>query len=157
MKLNYLFAHRFKKIGLFIMIPSLLLGLFVFITDYEPEFLDIHVFGLFEKNEAGTTQIVASLEDNILNELCGVLVIISSMLVAFSKEESEDEYISKIRLESLVWAVYFNATVLLVSFLFVFGIMFYSVMVFNIFTTLLFFIIRFNWQLSRLRNSLNNE
>lgn len=32
----------------------------------------------------------------------------SSILVAFSKEKLEDEYISKIRLEFLVWSVYLN-------------------------------------------------
>ena len=95
--------------------------------------------------------------NNILNEIFGILIIISSLFVAFSKEKSEDEYISKIRLESLVWAVYFNYGILLFSILFVFDFSFLWVMIFNMFTVLLFFIIRFNWQISKLKKSANYE
>ncbi len=85
------------------------------------------------------------------------MIIISSLLVAFSEEKSEDEYISKIRLESLVWAVYFNFAILLLSFLFVYGLYFLWVMIFNMFTVLLFFIVRFNWQISKLKKSAYYE
>ena len=91
--------------------------------------------------------------NNILNEILGILVIVSSLFVAFSKEKSEDEYISKIRLESLVWAVYFNYGILLFSFLFIYNFSFFWVMLFNMFTVLVFFIIRFNWQISVLKKS----
>jgi len=82
---------------------------------------------------------------------------LSSLLVAFSKEESEDEYISKIRLESLVWAVYFNYAILLISSLFIFDFAFLWVMIFNMFTILLFFIIRFNWQIYKLKKFVHYE
>jgi hypothetical protein len=95
--------------------------------------------------------------NNILNDIIGILIIISSLLVAFSKEESEDEYISKIRLESLVWAVYVNYGILLFSFLIIYDISFLWVMLFNMFTILIFFIVRFNWQISKLKKSANYE
>ena len=101
--------------------------------------------------------VIIFFENNILNEVLGVLVIISSLLVAFSKEKSDDEYISKIRLESLVWAVYVNYGILLISFIFIFDLSFLWVMIFNMFTVLLFFIIRFNWQISKLKKSASYE
>ena len=95
------------------------------------------------------------LEDQ--NFILGILIILSSLFIAFSKEKSDDEYISKIRLESLVWAVYLNYGILLFSILFIFDLSFLWVMIFNLFTVLLFFIIRFNWQISKLKKSANYE
>lgn len=158
MKLNFLFPNKFKKIGWFILIPSAIIGLITLIYEYEPSFLDFNVPAIFVgeilSDGKRTFRIV---NNNVLNEILGVLIIISSLLVAFSEEKSEDEYISKIRLESLVWAVYFNFAILLLSFLFVYGLYFLWVMIFNMFTVLLFFIVRFNWQISKLKKSAYYE
>ena len=105
----------------------------------------------------GDQLVFAMAENNVLNEIIGVILIISGLMVAFSKEKQEDEFISKLRLESLVWATYVNYAVLLVSMLFVFGISFLWVMIFNMFTILLFFIVRFNWQLRKLNKIVENE
>ena len=97
------------------------------------------------------------MNNNVLNEIVGVLMLVSSILVAFSKERVEDEYIAKLRLESLVWAVYVNYAILLVSFLFIFDMSFLWVMIFNMFTILWFFIIRFSWLKSKLKQFSTDE
>nr|WP_297787944.1 hypothetical protein [uncultured Allomuricauda sp.] len=150
MKTNYLFPNKYKKIGWIVLFPSAILGLITLILDYEPSFLDLNVPGIFIDQIFGDKRFVGLVENNVLNEILGVFLIISLLLVAFSKEKEEDEYISKIRLESLVWAVYVNYAILLISFLFIFDLSFLWVMIFNMFTILLFFIIRFNWQISKL-------
>ncbi len=157
MKLNYLFPNKYKKIGWFILIPTAIFGLLTLILDYEPTSLDVDVPAIFVDEVFGDKHFVGIVNNNILNEILGVLLIISLLMVAFSKEKSEDEYISKIRLESLVWAVYFNYTILLLSFVFIFDLSFLWVMIFNMFTILLFFIIRFNWQISKLKKSARYE
>jgi len=157
MKLNYLFSNRYKKIGLIILIPSLIFGLITVIYDLEPEILDLNVPAIFVNDIIGEEKLVGLTENNILNEICGALLIISLILVAFSKEEQEDELIAKIRLESLVWATYLNYGILLFAMLFVYELSFLWVMIFNIFTILLFFIIRFNWQVMKLNKSLSYE
>jgi hypothetical protein len=96
--------------------------------------------------------LAGTVNNNILNEIIGVLIILSSIFVAFSKEKEEDEYILKIRLESLVWAVYVNYGILLISLLFIYDFSFLYVMIFNMFTVIIFFIIRFYWQLNKLKN-----
>ena len=151
MKLNYLFPSNYKKIGWIIFIPTLIFGLFTIIFEYEPEILDTKVFAIFIDEFFKEDRLLGMLDNNILNEILGVIMIISSVLVAFSKEVNEDEYISKIRLESLVWAVYLNYAILLLAFLFVYGMSFLWVMIFNMFTILIFFIIRFNWQIRKLK------
>ncbi len=159
MKINYLFPHKLKKIGWLILIPSVVLGLFTLIYELEPSFLDFNIPIILTDNlpfseNNGNSGLV---KNNFLNEILGILIIAGSLLVAFSKEKYEDEYIAKIRLESLVWAVYVNYGILIFSILFIFGTNFYWVMLFNIFTVLWFFIIRFNWQISKLKNSAYYE
>jgi Ca2+-dependent lipid-binding protein len=157
MKLNYLFPNKYKKIGWFIFIPSAIIGLTTLIFEFEPNSLDFNIPAIFINKLFRGKHFIGIVNNNILNEILGVLVILSSLLVAFSKEELEDEYISKIRLESLVWAVYLNYAILLISFLFIFDLSFLWVMIFNMFTILVFFMIRFNSQISKLKKSTRYE
>ena len=157
MTTKYLFAARYKIVGLLILIPSALLGLYTLINDWEPQFLDIPVFGLFVDDFTNSETLSGIIENNILNEILGILVIVGSLLVAFSREKDEDELITKIRLESLVWATYWNYGILVLSFLLVYDISFYWVMVFNMFTILLLFILKFNSKLWSLRKSAVHE
>ncbi len=159
MKLNFLFPNKFKKVGWFTLIPSVIIGLLTLIYEYEPSFLDFNVPAIFvdELLFSVNRKTFRMVTNNILNEILGVLIIISTFLVAFSKEKSEDEYISKIRFESLAWAVYFNYAILILTLLFIYDFAFLWVMVFNMFTVLLFFIVRFNWQISKLKKSASYE
>ncbi len=157
MKVNYLFPSKYKKIGWFIFIPTLIFGLYTVIYEYEPALLDMDVFAIFIDEFFDEPKILGIINNNILNELLGILMIISSILVAFSKEADEDEFISKLRLESLVWATYVNYGVLLLAFLLVYDLSFLWVMIFNMFTILIFFIIRFNIQIRKFKKSMQNE
>lgn len=158
MKLNFLFPNKFKRIGWFTLIPSAIIGLLTLIYEYEPSFLDFNVPAIFaDELFSVNKKTFRMVTNNILNEILGVLIIISSLLVAFSKEKSEDEYITKIRFESLAWAVYFNYAILTLTLLFIYDLAFLWVMVFNMFTVLLFFIVRFNWQISKLKTTTSYE
>jgi hypothetical protein len=153
MKVSYLLPRKFKHIGLVVMIPSLLIGLVIHVQGYEPAFLDFNVPAIFIEEIFEKKQLIGTTNNNILNEIFAILIIVSSLMAAFSKEKLEDEYVSKIRLESLVWAVYVNYAVLLFSFLFIYDFDFLLVMMFNMVTVLIFFIIRFNWQISKFKKS----
>jgi hypothetical protein len=158
MKLNFLFPNKFKRIGWFTLIPSAIIGLSTLIYEYEPSFLDFNVPAIFvDELFSVNKKTFRMVTNNILNEILGVLIIISTFFVAFSKEKSEDEYISKIRFDSLAWAVYFNYAILILTVLFIYDFAFLWVMVFNMFTVLLFFIVRFNWQISKLKKSASYE
>ena len=156
--MNYLFPYKFKKVGWLILIPSAILGLIILFSEYSPDFFNFRVPAIFIDNFLfDEKKLFGMIENNILDEILGVLVIISSILVAFSKEKIEDEFISKIRLESLVWAVYVNYGILLLCMLFLYDFSFLWVMIFNMFTVLIFFIVRFNWQISKLKKSTSHE
>jgi len=158
MKNNFLFAHKYKRIGWFILIPSTVLGILYMIFDFNPGILDIMVPVVdtgnvpFSKVSPGTIEFR---NNNLFNEIIAVLVLFGALFVAFSKEETEDEFISEIRLKSLVWAVYFNSALLLFSILFLYDFAFFYFMQINMFAVLIFFIVRFNWKISKLKKSVN--
>jgi hypothetical protein len=57
----------------------------------------------------------------------------------------------------LLWAVFVNYILLLLSFIFIYGTRFFNVMLYNMFTVLIIFIARFNYVLYKNSKSLKNE
>lgn len=148
MKANYLFPHFFKNGSAALLVASFLAFLIISFINREQEVIQVpaNVFALifdsgFEINYFGFT------ENNIIDEILTAIFIASGIVFAFSKEKIEDEMVSKIRLESLVWATYVNYGILLLCVIFIYGFSFLQVMQYNMFTLLLFFIIRFHWTL----------
>lgn len=149
MKSNFLFPNQFKKIGWVLLGIGILAYVLSFIIGQEPAFLNAKMFSLYSHSFMDKPRFFLIIEDNVFMELIGVLSIIGALLVAFSKERFEDEFIAKIRLESLVWAVFLNYFVLLFCMIFIYGMDFLIIMQFNMLTILLFFIARFNYSLHK--------
>jgi len=149
-----LLPNRYKLIGWMITIPSFLLMLAVLHGDFAFQFLtyssdadDLH--RLFF---SGTLFSLHS--NNFTDEIGGILLIVGLLFTAFSKEKDEDERIAALRLESLLWAVLINSILLILAMIFLYNGLFLHAMAYNICTTLILFIIRFNLKLySEKRNS----
>ncbi|WP_421825775.1 hypothetical protein [Larkinella sp.] len=160
MKTHWLFPNRYRLMGWLLLIPSTILGLLVLYAEFRFGFLDI-ILKAPEENETGFYTIIWWLSGggdflsgsessmNLTDELAALGVIIGLLLIAFSKEKVEDEMISQLRLESLQWAVYVNYLILGVLILLVHGGLFFSVMIYNLFTVLIVFIIRFRLAIRR--------
>ena len=115
--------------------------------EYETDALTINVLSIYNGNSifgsgGGFFKII---ENSILDELISLAIIIGGLIVGFSKEKIEDEFIYKLRKDSLVWALLFNYMVLVFAILFIYDFTFFDVLVFNMFTPLIFFIVRFNF------------
>jgi len=150
MKTNYLFPNWIKTPAFIFLL--LFIGLGLFSNDIaHSDILKIQIGERLEKGE-----MVPQYKD-FTDTIIGFSVILFSLLVAFSKEKEEDEYIEKIRLHSLVWAIYINFTALLILFWVYYDFDFLSVMMFNLFTPLWIFIILFHIQKIKLQKSLNHE
>jgi hypothetical protein len=149
MKTTYLLPHKYKTIGWVLFILGLIGGIFMYATGgYESDALTMKVFSIYSddfimKEERGFFKIIE--ENSVLDELISLAIIIGGLMVAFTKEKVEDEFIYKLRTDSLVWALIFNYTILIFAIIFIYGLTFFDVLVFNMFTPLLFFIIRFNF------------
>lgn len=90
-------------------------------------------------------------DGNLWDEIILSFVIIGLLLISFSKEKNEDEYISLLRLKSWQWSVLVSYGVLFIATWTIYGGMFLVFMIYNMLTVLLVFIIKFNFNLYRLR------
>jgi hypothetical protein len=151
MEPRFLFPHRYKLIGWLLAIPSLILGLSVLIGDFYFDFLTISLpFKYVFSDTLTISSSVTHLNDevtelNLTDEIAAIGTIVGMLFVAFSKVKTEDEYVSKTRLESLQWAIYLNFALLMIAIIFIHGMAFFSVIVYNMFTPLILFIIRFHY------------
>lgn len=146
MKSRFLFPSHYRKIGWLITGPAIVLGIANLYFEFEFDFLAVKFIKLPDS--------IFNEQINLTDELAAIAVILGLSLIAFSKEEHEDERIAQIRLESLQWAVYVNYMVLALAVMLVHGASFLWVMVYNMFTVLLFFVFRFRWMIYR-DNKLN--
>lgn len=149
MESRFLFHRRFKVLGWALTIPSLFLGIFVQFLDFEFQFLNASWM-------SGISFYKWS-DDNFTNELVMVGLITGLLLLSFSREKIEDEQIVKVRLESLQWSVYINYIILLIAIVLVHGSGFLLVMAYNMFTLLIFFLIRFHYVLYKQSKVVDQE
>ena len=157
MQFKFLFPNNYKKLGWIILIIASTLGIFLMFTGFEGMPVRTKAFALFNDDFFGKSHFFTFIDTNITNTIVGSLFIIGALLVGFSKEKNEDEYIANIRQSSLLWAVLVNYILLLFSFVFIYGTAFLNVMLYNMFTVLLIFIFRFNYVLYRNFKSNTNE
>jgi len=137
MKQIKLFPHSYQRIGYVLLVPFLALGIAHMFFEFNPSWLE------FKMITNGQLEFSAS--HNFTDEVASVGLIISLILIAFSKESIEDEAIQFFRFEALQWAVYANYLVLIISILAVYGTTFFQVMTYNMFTVLIIFILRFRY------------
>jgi small-conductance mechanosensitive channel len=152
-----LLPNKYKLIGWFLLIPATILGVILSFTGFEAFPLKAKVFAIFNDEIFGESHLFSVIETNITNTIVGILFIAGALFVAFSKEKSEDEFIAKLRLSSLLWAVWVNYILLLLAVLFVYGTSFFTVMVYNMFTVLIIFIVRFNYILYKNTKTVSDE
>jgi hypothetical protein len=158
MKTHFLFPNQFKKIGWLLFVPSVLATLFISVFNLSTDdYLNVTVFSFYEKNLGEVPIFFRFIKNSIVDEIFTIGIIVGGILVGFSKLKEEDEMISKIRYESLVWATYLNYGIIVFFTLFLFGLPYLNVLFYNMFTLLLFFIIRFHYMIYKLNNSNYDE
>jgi len=154
MRNRLLLPNRFKLIGLLALIPFLALGIAVRFFDFGFSFLT-HKSAWILNSVNGTSNITDF--QNYTDEIALSGIIISLLLIAFSREKQEDEFISQLRLESLQWAVLINYLLLLIATWVVYQFAYLDVMMYNMLTVLLLFILRFHILLWKNKYSTDHQ
>ena len=155
MKKTFLLPHSFKKAGWAILVPTFIIGLLMFIDGCNgfPGYLMKGVDpagGLYRVLDSDAMTAV-------LNNIAIVGICVGSLFVACSREPIEDELISQVRLNSLLIALYLNTAFIIVSALCFYGLDYLYVMIGNIFTMLLVFLVVYEVKMWRLKKSLRDE
>ena len=158
MKNHFLFPNSFKKIGWILFVPSyILISLNICFDIDSDKYFNMNVFAIYQDSIGLKSSFFTFIKNNIFEELLIVSSILGSIFIGFSKLKNEDEYISKIRYESLVWATYLNYGLILFFTLFIYGMTFLDVVFYNMFILLLFFIIRFHYKIYQLNKATNDD
>lgn len=148
-----LLPHSWKKIGWVLFILSTLLGILLLSDWITLSFWDdFPVFAIKSDGIFEGSVFFGMTKNDISDEIVALLIISGGLIVAFSAEKLEDEWIREIRLKSMSKAVVFNYLILVFCIIFFYGTSFYMVMIINMFSTLYFYIISFHLNL-RLANS----
>ncbi len=148
---SLLLPHRYKLIGWLLFIPFLALGIIWRFWDVELDFLTI---GFSQSTVSGKNfNLTDNSALNFTDEIALTGMITGLLFIAFAKEKREDEFISRTRLVSLQWAVLINYILLVVAAWFIHGLAFIDVLMYNMLTVLLLFIIRFHIVLNRFQKT----
>jgi hypothetical protein len=148
MENTFLLANRWKRIGWIILCVGIVFGHYAFIFhDGEIPWLHRSVIVGFGSDFFGKRLVFTFFKADLTYTIPNVIALVGGLLVLFSKEKIEDEFISKLRLQSFQWAFFWNYSLLLLAFIFVYGKEFMFILVYNVHTVLLFFLGRFHYLL----------
>ena len=126
-----LFPHSFQRIGWGVFAISVAIGAYILFTDNTDSYL--------------------------LNNIAIIGISIGAILSTCSRERVEDEMIQQIRLNSLLIALYINYAILIVCSLLIYDLDFLNVMLYNMFTILLIFMVVYYWKIWRAKKGVEDE
>ena len=152
--MSYLFSNKFKKTSGVVFYLSILVGLFLLLTDRIQDIFVVNVFSIFSYEWIGSERTgFGWIENGLGDEIFTLLIIVSGLINSFSKEKIEDELISRIRLESLSLSVFISFGLIIISTFLVFDINYMYVLVFNLFLIILLFNLILKFRLFKHYNS----
>ena len=162
MKTKFLFPNKFNRIGLILLCLSILITLFFGINGENKLLTKVPVFyvydsGPFLQDITNKSPIMGFKYDDIRFELSITLFVLGCLLVGFSKLKSEDEFTIKLRLESLLWAMYINYAIFLFAVIFIYGMFFIQIPLLSTLAFLVIFIARFYYVLYQSKKSASYE
>ena len=152
---RYFLAPKWKILGWSLFLIGILSGLFFMVTDYSMDFREFKFFAIVGSDSVfSSREFFKWVENDPLDEILSLFVIVGGLIVAFSRQKVEDEFINKLRIDSLLWAILTNYAILILAIVLVFDMAFFDVLVINMFTTIVFYIFRFHFLY---RKYLTNE
>ena len=143
-----LLPYKYKLIGTIMFMVSLALGILVRFWDFQLPFLTIIL-----RKKTGN---VFDDKINFTDEFALSGIILALLFISFAREKREDEFINKTRLESWQWAVLINYILLLIATWTVHGLAYIDVMMYNMLTIPIIFIIRFHYVMYKTKSLTEN-
>lgn len=141
----FLLPNKFKIVGGIFLSIGIILAVFRFYYGIKPDFLHVSVFSIY--STFLETNYFSMIKNNISEEIVGLLILFGLCFMAFSKEKNENGAIQSIRLNVMFLSVIVNLALVGFTFLFVYGLAFAKIMVINLYSVLIIYIILFKVQL----------
>jgi hypothetical protein len=135
---NLLLPYPVKFVGLFLSFIGILLSILYIWFDFRFTMPVFAVFSSFLE-----TKMFVIFRTNFADEITLIFLVTGISLIVFSKEKNETELLDSMRFSAFTKALISNTIFLLFSILFVFGSGFISILVLNLFSYSLFYLIFF--------------
>lgn len=140
----FLLPNKSKIVGGIFLGIGIALAVVRFSCGIKPEFLHVSVFSIY--STFLETKYFSVITNNIFEEIVGLFVLIGLFMIAFSKEKDENDKVQMIRLSSMYLSVFINTLLLGLAFFFVYGLAFVEMMVLNLYSILIIFLIIFRFK-----------
>ena len=157
MKKNYLLPHNFKLIGLVMLLPFLVACIWLLLGPGECECLLVNVPALLTLDLNSTSEWFGITKTDPVNEICMLGLLVSLVFVALSREKDEDEMTAVVRMRLFVWSFWCTAILMLVAILFVYDLAFMYFAFASVFICFILYICKFNYEMTLIRRSQNEE
>ena len=145
--------NKLRIYGWVILLFGIILGVSRFYFGVKPKFLNIKVFAVYSKYFE--TNYFKVIENHVSEELTALLILVGLFIISFTKEIIENDSVSAIRYKSLIFTFYINTVLIALSFLFVYGFGFINILVINVFSPFIIYIILFRYFLSKILKPKN--
>lgn len=152
----FLLPYKFKLAGYVLLLPAFILVYLRFFLGIKLSFLQLPAFAVYSSYlEVKTFSLI---QNNYTEELTALILLIGLIFVSFSKEKVEYEELNKIRLKALILSFYINSVLIIISLFVVFGFGYVTVMMINIFSIFIIYLINFRiLMLRKIFKNLNIE
>jgi uncharacterized membrane protein len=140
---KFLLPPKFKLIGTSLLIIGILFGIIRFIYGIKLSFFDLKWFAVYSKYFE--TKSLTFLENNFGEEIPILFILIGLLFISLAKENIENEITTSKRIFAFVFSFYINSLFIIGAVLFTFGIGFVEMLIFNIFSYWIIYLIVFHF------------
>lgn len=154
LKSNLLLSHKFKPVGLLLILPGVFLLILRFYFDEKPSFFDIETFAFYSTYLE--TKYFSIIENHFTEELGGVLLFLGLAFISLSKEKIEKPEYIDLRLKSFLITFLLTYLLIILGILFVYGIAFIKIVLFGMVLQSLIYIILFRYFILVLNKNESN-
>lgn len=154
MKKLPLLPNRCKIFGWILLVPFLVLAVLKLISPDEMEWSFMtYQQGDYTFFDTGNWLFDLRYND-FTDEFISLGLLLGLSLVAFARTRTEDEWTMHLRLEAMLWSVILNTIFVALTIIFIYSSPFLTVMMINLFSILMIFIVRFEYLLWKERQQL---
>ena len=140
--------NKLRIYGWVILLFGIILGVSRFYFGVKPEFLNIKVFAVYSKYFE--TNYFKVIENHVSEELTALLILVGLFILSFTNEKIENDSVSAIRYKSFIFTFYINTVLIALSFLFIYGFGFINILVINVFSPFIIYLILSRYFLSKI-------
>lgn len=147
---NFLLPHYCKTIGVILVLIGVVFLILYLKFDFNYTTAVFAIISIFLKNRFFTM-----IQTNIIDEITLIFFVVGFGLIVFSKEKKEVEELNALREKALANAIIVNTFFMLFSIIFIYGGGFLGIIVFNLFSVFIFYLLFF--YLSNKKQSRNKS